>query len=327
MSNVFAEDQIISRRASPVIDFAASSEDGFEVDDFVALSGKPGLSFHKVQTGNATSQYLKQLKELRKAVAANADNACGLSESDLDHIIDFNLDELLSVDDGSSVRSPEVQLGNELEWDNDTPVKLNASGPSDFSFQQAPHWRTVRLKEMEFEYDYNLIAPYRQVLTHGGYYGEGLNAIVVFSACFLPDSKEPNYQCIMENLFLYIMDTLELIVAENYVIIYFDGGCSPRNLPGFQWLRKCYQLINERLHKSLQHLCVVHASWYIRLLVAFFRPFISSKFYKKLILVPTLYKLADLVSLDSISIPDTVLEHDLQIQVKKSRSHSRHITR
>ena len=50
MSNVFAEDQITSGRASPVTDFAASSEDGFEVDDFVALpvctSGKLGLSFH-----------------------------------------------------------------------------------------------------------------------------------------------------------------------------------------------------------------------------------------------------------------------------------------
>lgn len=42
--------------------------------------------------------------------------------------------------------------------------------------------------------------------THGrlcaGYYGEGLNAIIVFAACFLPDSSSPDYHYIMENLFL-----------------------------------------------------------------------------------------------------------------------------
>lgn len=35
-----------------------------------------------------------------------------------------------------------------------------------------------------------------------GYYGEGLNAIIVFSACYLPDSSSPDYHYIMENLFL-----------------------------------------------------------------------------------------------------------------------------
>lgn len=37
-----------------------------------------------------------------------------------------------------------------------------------------------------------------------GYYGEGLNAIIVFSACYLPDSSCPDYHYIMENLFLWV---------------------------------------------------------------------------------------------------------------------------
>lgn len=37
-----------------------------------------------------------------------------------------------------------------------------------------------------------------------GYYGEGLNAIIVFSACYLPDSSSPDYHYIMENLFLWV---------------------------------------------------------------------------------------------------------------------------
>lgn len=35
-----------------------------------------------------------------------------------------------------------------------------------------------------------------------GYYGEGLNAIIVFAACHLPDSSCEDYTYIMENLFL-----------------------------------------------------------------------------------------------------------------------------
>lgn len=35
-----------------------------------------------------------------------------------------------------------------------------------------------------------------------GYYGNGVNAIIVFAACFLPDSDREDYHDIMENLFL-----------------------------------------------------------------------------------------------------------------------------
>lgn len=35
-----------------------------------------------------------------------------------------------------------------------------------------------------------------------GYYGSGVNAIIVFAACFLPDSDREDYHEIMENLFL-----------------------------------------------------------------------------------------------------------------------------
>lgn len=40
------------------------------------------------------------------------------------------------------------------------------------------------------------------ILLPAGYYGEGLNAIIVFAACYLPDSGCADYHYIMENLFL-----------------------------------------------------------------------------------------------------------------------------
>lgn len=37
-----------------------------------------------------------------------------------------------------------------------------------------------------------------------GYYGDGLNAIVVFAVCFMPESGQPNYRYLMDNLFKYV---------------------------------------------------------------------------------------------------------------------------
>ena len=295
------------------------SEEEMEVDDVVALSGKSGHSFHKIQTGTATTQQLEQLRELGRAVIANADNAsgvCDLSDSELEQMIDLTLEEILAGDDVSSRCSSRVDI--DLEWDNDTPVQQSEQD-SFKSTSFRPSRQSIMINDKEYKFDMNVIAPYRQVITHGGYYGEGLNAIVVFSACYLPDKNQSNYDYIMQNLFLYIINTLDLIVAEKYIIIFLNSGCSRRNLPSFLWLRKCYQMINKRLHKNLQYLIIVHASWYIRLLVAFFRPFVSSKFSKKLKLVSTLYNLADLVSVESVTFPDIVLKHDLELQTKKNQ--------
>lgn len=123
-----------------------------------------------------------------------------------------------------------------------------------------------------------------------GYYGEGLNAIIVFTACYLPDSSCTEYHYIMENLFLwvwevhrglfqrmfssssclpihlteipqltppllnhthpptlrYVVSSLEMLVAEDYLIIYMNGGTPRSKMPGIGWLKKCYQMIDRR---------------------------------------------------------------------------------
>lgn len=51
--------------------------------------------------------------------------------------------------------------------------------------------------------DMKVIEPYKRVLSHGGYLkAGGHNAIVIFSACFLPDRSRTDYNYVMENLFL-----------------------------------------------------------------------------------------------------------------------------
>lgn len=48
------------------------------------------------------------------------------------------------------------------------------------------------------------------------------------------------------DLHRYVINTLELMVAEDYMIVYLNGATPRRRLPGFTWMKKCYQMIDRR---------------------------------------------------------------------------------
>ena len=287
-------------------------EGEWEEDDLVALSGKPGQSFQKILTGNVANEGENTKKKLTVDVTDDFLTCLSLSDSELDQISTPD-DDLKSCDEVESPEtSSQISPDADLEWDNDTPVRQSSDDAAPAQQNQSI-WRTVVISEKNYKLDLSAVTPYRQVLSHGGYYGEGLNAIVVFSACYLPDHRQSNYRYVMDNLFLYIVSTLDLLVAEDYMIIFFNGGCSRKNFPGLKWLKKCYQMLHHRLRKNLKQLVVVHPTWYIRLILGFFKPFISSKFREKLKIVPTLHRLADVVPLDSVVIPDAVQKYDVKL--------------
>uniref|UniRef100_A0A665TI24 CRAL-TRIO domain-containing protein n=1 Tax=Echeneis naucrates TaxID=173247 RepID=A0A665TI24_ECHNA len=168
-------------------------------------------------------------------------------------------------------------------------------------------WRGVVIGEQEHRIDMKCIEPYKRVISHGGYYAEQ-NAIIVFAACFLPDSDCDNYNYVMENLFLYVISTLELMVAEDYMIVYLNGATPRRRMPGFNWMKKCYQMIDRRLKKNLKMFIIAHPSWFIRTLLGITRPFISSKFSSKIKYVNTLQELGEIIPMDYVHIPPSIIK-------------------
>ncbi|XP_068837112.1 caytaxin [Capricornis sumatraensis] len=234
--------------------------------------------------------------------------------------LDINVDDIETPDETDSLEF--LGNGNELEWEDDTPVAAAKNMPGDsadlFGDGSAEDggaangrlWRTVIIGEQEHRIDLHMIRPYMRVVTHGGYYGEGLNAIIVFAACFLPDSSSPDYHYIMENLFLYVISSLELLVAEDYMIVYLNGATPRRRMPGIGWLKKCYQMIDRRLRKNLKSLIIVHPSWFIRTVLAISRPFISVKFINKIQYVHSLEDLEQLIPMEHVQIPDCVLQYE-----------------
>ncbi|XP_056428518.1 BCL2/adenovirus E1B 19 kDa protein-interacting protein 2 isoform X2 [Hyla sarda] len=237
-----------------------------------------------------------------------------LSE-DLDESGDLDLDDLDTPSENS----------NEFEWEDDLPkpksteVLPKGSIPEYTATEEkeeSRRWRMFRIGEQDHRVDMSAIEPYKKVISHGGYYGDGLNAIIVFAVCFMPDSSQPNYRYLMDNLFKYVIGTLEMLVAENYMIVYLNGATTRRKMPSLGWLRKCYQQIDRRLRKNLKSLIIVHPSWFIRTLLAITKPFISSKFSQKIKYVFSLVELAELIPMEYVVIPECIKEVDKELNKK-----------
>ncbi|XP_036289643.1 protein prune homolog 2 isoform X10 [Pipistrellus kuhlii] len=235
-----------------------------------------------------------------------------LSDDNLDSPdeIDINVDELDTPDEADSFE----YTGHENPAANKDSGQESESIPEYTTEEEREDnrlWRTVVIGEQEQRIDMKVIEPYRRVISHGGdsgYYGDGLNAIIVFAACFLPDSSRADYHYVMENLFLYVISTLELMVAEDYMIVYLNGATPRRKMPGLGWMKKCYQMIDRRLRKNLKSFIIVHPSWFIRTLLAVTRPFISSKFSSKIKYVSSLSELSGLIPMDCVQIPESIIK-------------------
>ncbi|KAJ8267489.1 hypothetical protein COCON_G00126610 [Conger conger] len=86
-----------------------------------------------------------------------------------------------------------------------------------------------------------------------GYYGDGLNAIILFSSCYLLENTIENYQYVMDNLFRYIVGTLELMVSENYVIVYLCSMAPRTKLPSV----KVTQAVLHHHRQEVTHLAIL----------------------------------------------------------------------
>uniref|UniRef100_A0A3Q2WL12 Uncharacterized LOC102312771 n=1 Tax=Haplochromis burtoni TaxID=8153 RepID=A0A3Q2WL12_HAPBU len=213
--------------------------------------------------------------------------------------LDVNLDELDTPDEADSL---------ELNKHGDTASR----DPGHRAAEESRLWRSVVIGEQEHRIDMKCIEPYKRVISHGGYYAEQ-KAIIVFAACFLPESNCDNYNYVMENLFLYVISTLELMVAEDYIIVYLNGATPRRRMPGFTWMKRCYQMIDRRLKKNLKMFIIVHPSWFIRTLLGITRPFIRSQscncyfFSSKIKYVHSLQELGEIIPMEYVHIPHSIV--------------------
>lgn len=89
---------------------------------------------------------------------------------------------------------------------NATNAIANANAGASLSVNGMQHALTVAVtlsNGQTRDIDMKVIEPYKRCLSHGGYIkSPGHNAIVIFSACYLPDKSRTDYHYVMDNLFL-----------------------------------------------------------------------------------------------------------------------------
>ncbi|XP_058502781.1 bcl-2/adenovirus E1B 19 kDa-interacting protein 2-like protein isoform X2 [Solea solea] len=236
--------------------------------------------------------------------------------------LDINL-EALETPSGSETGT--LPDNGELEWDDDLP-RVGRGGAVGVVRSPVEHsesfmgmdqvdsrgrrWRRFSVVGHEYNVDMSVLEPYLQVLSHGGYYGDGMNAIILFTSCYLPENTVDNYEYVMDNLFRYIVGTLDLMVSENYLLVYLCAMAPRNKLPAIKWLHQCYMSIDRRLKKDLKALLVVHPAWYIRALITVVKPFISEKFSRKIRFVQNLHQLSTMIPTERLQIPESVLRFD-----------------
>ncbi|KAM4690676.1 bcl-2/adenovirus E1B 19 kDa-interacting protein 2-like protein [Rhinophrynus dorsalis] len=227
--------------------------------------------------------------------------------------IDFDIEDLETPNSSELLDCPE------FEWDDDLPKASNGTENSPYyetrvANMEDPDGRKWRIFLMgEHKVDMTAIEPYKRVISPGGYYGDGLNAIILFATCYLPEDSIPNYQYVMDNLFRYIVGTLDLMVADDYMLVYLNGATPRSKIPSISWIKRCYKATGRRLKKNLKSVVIVHPTWYVKALMAIIRPFISSKFGRKVKFVNSLRDLSQIISLDQIQIPDCIKQLDQEL--------------
>ncbi|KAM4553599.1 BCL2/adenovirus E1B 19 kDa protein-interacting protein 2 isoform 1-T1 [Fundulus diaphanus] len=297
-------------------DFPRPLPEEEELDEFFAGTSEETDPDYAVNEGKKAKKKLSA-----PDISLTLDRSEGSVLSDeLEESTELDLDEIETPSDNS----------NEFEWEDDLPkpktteiLQKGVESVQEYSAseerEEGRRWRIFRIGDQDHRVDMKAIELYKRVISHGGYYGDGLNAIIVFAVCFMPESSQPNYRYIMDNLFKYVIGTLELLVAENYMIVYLNGATSRKKMPTVGWLRKCYQQIDRRLRKNLKSLIIVHPSWFIRTLLAITKPFISSKFTQKVKYVYSLTDLAELVPMEYVSIPDCIKQFDAEKNRKSNK--------
>lgn len=171
-------------------------------------------------------------------------------------------------------------------------------------------WKACTIGGIKRQIDMKVIEPYKRVLSHGGYLTTGShNAIITFSACFLPHKSRVDYY-VMDNLFFYVLYTLNQLVTDDYVLVYLHGGTAKDCIPKFSWLKRCYQMIDRKLKKNLKALYLVHPTFWLKTLVIMIKPFISSKFSRKMHFINSLAELYDILPIEEASIPEKVKQYD-----------------
>ncbi|KAJ3344360.1 hypothetical protein HDU93_000150 [Gonapodya sp. JEL0774] len=112
----------------------------------------------------------------------------------------------------------------------------------------------------------------------------------------------------LDRLIPMMLDQTDTLVQDDYTIVLFAGGAS--TMPGAMWFVRAYQNLERKYKKNLKKLLIVHASYWVKLLLQVFAPIVSQKFAKKIYWCDDIASLATHLPISSLNIPIAIRELD-----------------
>eukprot|EP01132_Coremiostelium_polycephalum_P003681 gene3681-4585_t len=119
----------------------------------------------------------------------------------------------------------------------------------------------------------------------------------------------PVRQIDMERVLLYTISVMDPVVEGDYVLIYAHTNMSANNKPSFAWLSKVYTIFNRKYKKNLKGLYIIHPTSWIKFTLRLFKPFLSSKFWRKLTYIDDLTDLFKTFAKDQLYLPQHVMTY------------------
>eukprot|EP01122_Echinamoeba_exundans_P009455 TRINITY_DN3357_c0_g2_i3.p1 TRINITY_DN3357_c0_g2~~TRINITY_DN3357_c0_g2_i3.p1 ORF type:complete len:902 (-),score=248.73 TRINITY_DN3357_c0_g2_i3:56-2761(-) len=116
-------------------------------------------------------------------------------------------------------------------------------------------------------------------------------------------------------LFLFFLSTLDPIVEREYVMVYVHLSESSR--PQLAWMRKVYTLFQRKWKKNLKQLFIVYPTFWVKTIFRVFRPFVSNKFWSKLVYVDDPKKLYNYMNPTAVQLPEYAMTDALRAELKR----------
>eukprot|EP01103_Thecamoeba_quadrilineata_P012785 TRINITY_DN3383_c0_g1_i1.p1 TRINITY_DN3383_c0_g1~~TRINITY_DN3383_c0_g1_i1.p1 ORF type:complete len:477 (+),score=79.39 TRINITY_DN3383_c0_g1_i1:168-1598(+) len=111
------------------------------------------------------------------------------------------------------------------------------------------------------------------------------------------------------HLLLFFINVLDKIVENEYILIFVNSKVTTENKPTFSWLQKVYHIFNRKYKKNLKALYMIYPTFWIKLIFRLFKPFISSKFWKKLVYIEEINELFKYIDKKMMDLPEEVLNY------------------
>eukprot|EP00462_Mataza_sp_D1_P025002 CAMPEP_0175135100 /NCGR_PEP_ID=MMETSP0087-20121206/8533_1 /TAXON_ID=136419 /ORGANISM="Unknown Unknown, Strain D1" /LENGTH=519 /DNA_ID=CAMNT_0016417709 /DNA_START=61 /DNA_END=1620 /DNA_ORIENTATION=+ len=129
--------------------------------------------------------------------------------------------------------------------------------------------------------------------------------IIIFVASLVPAKTVD-----LERIMLYIIKVMDPIVESDFNIIYVHTNFRSQNKFPLPWLREVYATLDRRYKKNVKRIFVIHATWWVKLVMSFAKPFVRKKVWNKLFYVEKLSDIYEFFERRAVHFPDTVVTYD-----------------